>query len=57
MDVLHVGLLYGGATLLDFLQAQQDYRGVQLTYLNLIGSYLNAAAQLNFAVGREVVSE
>jgi cobalt-zinc-cadmium efflux system outer membrane protein len=45
----------GGASLLDFLQAQQDYRSVQLNYLNLIGSYLTAAAQLNMAVGREVL--
>jgi len=45
----------GGSSLLDFLQAQQDYRGIQLGYLNLVGSYLNAANQLNFAVGREVI--
>ena len=45
----------GGASLLDFLQAQQDYRGIQLSYLNLVGSYLNAANQLNFSVGREVI--
>jgi outer membrane protein, heavy metal efflux system len=44
----------GGASLLDFLQAQQDYRSVRLNYLNLIGAYLAAAAQLNLAVGREV---
>src|SRR5262249_30436227 len=46
---------HGGASLLDFLQAQQDYRGIQLSYLNLVGSYLNAANQLNFAVGLEVI--
>ncbi len=45
----------GGASLLDFLQAQQDYRGVQVSYLNLIGAYLSAASQLNLAVGREVI--
>jgi outer membrane protein, heavy metal efflux system len=45
----------GGASLLDFLQAQQDYRSVQLNYLNLIGTYLTAAGQLNLAVGREVI--
>jgi len=28
---------------------------VQVTYLNLIGSYLDAANQLNLAVGREVI--
>jgi len=45
----------GGASLLDFLNAQSDYRSVQLSYLNLIGSYLTAASQLNLAVGREVL--
>lgn len=44
----------GGASLLDFLQSQQEYRDIQLTYLNLVASYLNAANQLNLAVGREV---
>jgi cobalt-zinc-cadmium efflux system outer membrane protein len=46
---------HGGASLLDFLQAQQDYRSTQLAYLNLIGSYLTATGQLNLAVGREVI--
>ena len=46
---------HGGASLLDFLQAQNDYRSVQVSYLNLIGAYLNAANQLNMAVGREVI--
>ena len=45
----------GGASLLDFLQAEQDYRSVQLNYVNLVGTYLTAAAQLNMAVGREVI--
>lgn len=45
----------GGASLLDFLQAQNDYRNVQRSYLTLVGSYLTAAAQLNLAVGREVI--
>ena len=46
---------HGGASLLDFLNAQAEYRTVQLNYVNLIGSYLMAAAQLNMAVGREVI--
>jgi cobalt-zinc-cadmium efflux system outer membrane protein len=45
----------GGASLMDFLNAQSDYRNVQLAYLQLIGSYLTAASQLNLAVGREVI--
>jgi outer membrane protein, heavy metal efflux system len=45
----------GGASLLDFLQAESDYRMVQLNYVNLVGSYLTAASQLNLAVGHEVI--
>ncbi|MGA2597585.1 MAG: TolC family protein [Bryobacteraceae bacterium] len=48
---------HGGSSLLDFLQAQQDYRTTELSYLNLIGSYLTALSQLNVAVGREVIGE
>ncbi len=46
---------HGGASLLDFLSAENDYRSVQLNYVNLVGSYLTAAAQLNLAVGREAI--
>src|SRR3984893_12062641 len=46
---------HGSASLLDFLNAQADYRSVQVNYLNLVASYLNAASQLNLAVGREVL--
>ena len=45
----------GGVSLLDFLQAEQDYRSIQLSYVNLVGSYLSSANQLNLAVGREVI--
>ncbi len=45
----------GGASLLDFLNAQSDYRSIQVNYLNLVGAYLTAASQLNLAVGREVI--
>jgi cobalt-zinc-cadmium efflux system outer membrane protein len=54
-DTVSFAYQHGGASLLDFLQAQQDYRSIQVSYLNLIGSYLAAAGQLNLAVGREVV--
>jgi cobalt-zinc-cadmium efflux system outer membrane protein len=46
---------HGGASLLDFLQAQNEYRSVQLNYVNLVGAYLTSASQLNLAVGREVI--
>ena len=54
-DTVLASYQLGGASLLDFLQAQQDYRAVRLNYVTLIGSYLTAAAQLNLAVGREAL--
>ncbi|MGA2963317.1 MAG: TolC family protein [Candidatus Korobacteraceae bacterium] len=54
-DTISFSYQNGGASLLDFLNAESDYRAVQLNYLNLVGSYLTAAAQLNMAVGKEVI--
>lgn len=54
-DTVEFSYQHGAASLLDFLNAQSDYRVVELSYLNLIGTYLTAAAQLNEAVGREVI--
>jgi cobalt-zinc-cadmium efflux system outer membrane protein len=54
-DTISFSYEHGAASLLDFLNAQAEYRGVQVNYLNLVGSYLQAAAQLNMAVGREVI--
>ena len=54
-DTVWFSYQHGGSALLDFLSAESDYRAVQLAYINLVGSYLTAAAQLNMAVGREVI--
>jgi cobalt-zinc-cadmium efflux system outer membrane protein len=54
-DTILFSYQHGGASLLDFLNAESEYRTVQLNYVNLVGSYLTAAAQLNLAVGREVI--
>jgi cobalt-zinc-cadmium efflux system outer membrane protein len=54
-DTLAFAYQHGGASLLDFLNAQSEYRTVQLSYVNFVGSYLSATNQLNLAVGREVV--
>lgn len=54
-DTVTYSYQHGGASLVDFLGAQSDYRAVQQAYLQLIGSYLTAAAQLNLAAGREVI--
>ena len=54
-DTIAFSYQHGAASLLDFLNAQADYRSVQVNYLNLVASYLSAASQLNLAVGREVI--
>jgi cobalt-zinc-cadmium efflux system outer membrane protein len=54
-DTIRFSYEHGGASLLDFLSAEGDYRSVQLNYVNLLGAYLTAAAQLNLAVGREAI--
>jgi len=54
-DTILFSYQHGGAALLDFLNAESEYRSVELSYVNLVGSYLTAAAQLNQAVGREVM--
>jgi cobalt-zinc-cadmium efflux system outer membrane protein len=46
---------HGAASLLDFLDAQSQYRSTELSYLNMIGACLSAANQVNFAVGSEVI--
>jgi cobalt-zinc-cadmium efflux system outer membrane protein len=54
-DTVTYAYQHGGASLMDFLNAQSDYRQVQLAYQQLIGDYLTAVAQLNLAVGKEVI--
>ena len=43
-DTVQFSFQRGGASLLDFLQAQQDYRTVQVSYVNLIAAFLNAVS-------------
>jgi cobalt-zinc-cadmium efflux system outer membrane protein len=54
-DTVTFAYQHGGASLMDFLNAQSDYRIVQLAYLQLIGAYMTAAGQMNLAVGHEVL--
>ncbi len=53
-DTMSFSYQRGQAALVDYLDAQRDYRSVRVAYLNLVGSYLQAAAQLSLAVGREI---
>lgn len=54
-DTVFFSYQHGAASLLDFLNAESEYRTVQLSYLNLVGSFLTSAAQMNLAVGQEVI--
>ncbi len=54
-DRMAISYQNGGASLLDYLDAQKAYRDTRLAYLNLIGSYMTAGSQMNLAVGREVI--
>ncbi len=54
-DTVAFAYQHGGASLLEFLDAQKAYRDTQLNYRNLIATYLSAVNQLNLAVGNEVV--
>lgn len=54
-DTVTYSYQHGGASLMDFLNAQSDYRVVQLAYLQLVGAYMMSASQLNLAVGREAI--
>ncbi len=54
-ETVSYSYLHGGASLMDFLNAQSNFRQVQLAYAQLIGAYLTSAGQLNLAVGREVI--
>ena len=54
-EIISFSFQHGQAALVDYLDAQRDYRATQVAYVNLVGSYLTAAGQLNLAVGREVI--
>jgi cobalt-zinc-cadmium efflux system outer membrane protein len=54
-DKINFAFTNGGASLLDFLDAQRSFRDTQVAYLNLVGNYYMSANQLNLAVGQEVI--
>jgi cobalt-zinc-cadmium efflux system outer membrane protein len=56
-DTVSFSYQRGGASLLEYLDSEKSYRDTRLAYLNLIGSYLIATAQMNMAVGREVITQ
>jgi len=54
-DTMEFSYQSGQAALVDYLDAQRDYRATTTAYLNLVGSYLTAAGQLNMAAGSDIV--
>ncbi len=54
-DTMSFSYQRGQAALVDYLDAQRDFRATQVAYINLVGAYLAAAGQLNMAVGREAI--
>jgi cobalt-zinc-cadmium efflux system outer membrane protein len=54
-DTMSFSYLRGQASLVDYLDAQKDYRATEVAYINLVAAYMTATGQLNLAVGREVV--
>jgi cobalt-zinc-cadmium efflux system outer membrane protein len=54
-DTMSFSYLRGQASLVDYLDAQRDYRATEVAYINLVAAYMTAAGQLNLAVGREVL--
>jgi len=54
-DTISFSYQRGQAALVDYLDAQKDYRATEVAYINLVGAYLTAAGQLNMAVGSEAI--
>ena len=54
-DTMSYSYQRGGVALVDYLDAQRDYRATEVAYINLVGAYLTAAGQLNEAVGKEAI--
>jgi cobalt-zinc-cadmium efflux system outer membrane protein len=54
LDIQEFSFHKGGASVLDFLDAQRTNRATQLAYRQQLADYLNALAQLQTAAGLEV---
>jgi cobalt-zinc-cadmium efflux system outer membrane protein len=54
LDIEEFSFHKGGASILDFLDAQRTYRATQLAYRQQLASYLNALAQLQAAAGIDI---
>jgi cobalt-zinc-cadmium efflux system outer membrane protein len=50
-DISEYAYQHGGATLLDFLDAERSYRATQVGYLQTLAAYLTSIEQVRQAVG------
>lgn len=55
LDVSQYVFQRGAGTLLDLLDAERTYRDTQLGYRQALAAYMTSVAQLNLAVGRQVL--
>jgi outer membrane protein, heavy metal efflux system len=54
LDIVEFSFHKGGASILDYLDAQRTYRATQLAYRQQLAAYFDALAQLQTAAGIEV---
>jgi cobalt-zinc-cadmium efflux system outer membrane protein len=54
LDIEEFSFHQGGASILDYLDAQRTYRGTELAYRQQLAAYLDALAQLQSAAGLDI---
>ncbi|HEY2435450.1 MAG TPA: TolC family protein [Vicinamibacterales bacterium] len=55
LDISRYVFQRGAGNLLDLLDAERTYRDTQLGYRQALSNYMTSVAQINFAVGRQVI--
>jgi cobalt-zinc-cadmium efflux system outer membrane protein len=55
LDISRYVFQRGAGSLLDLLDAERTYRDTELGYRQALSNYMNSVAQINFAVGRQVI--
>ena len=55
LDISRYVFQRGAGSLLDLLDAERTYRDTELGYRQALADYMTSVAQLNFAVGRQVI--
>jgi cobalt-zinc-cadmium efflux system outer membrane protein len=55
LDISRYVFQRGAGSLLDLLDAERTYRDTELGYRQALSNYMTSVAQLNLAVGRQVI--